>query len=417
MPSGKEAIILAGGLGTRLRDTVPDLPKCMAPVAGRPFLFYVINQLRSQGIERFIFSLGFRSDSILSYLETEFNTLDYTCCVEDQPLGTGGAIQVAAKLCNTDTVGIANGDTLYRADLVKAWELHKELNAECSLLLKPMKAFDRYGVVEIDPQNTITSFREKQFYEQGNINGGLYILNLPAFLSRGFPEKFSFETDYLEKYYEGGKFAGIIDNGYFIDIGIPEDFSRAQAELKKPPLDLHAIDKSWTIFIDRDGVINEEKKEDYILNWNEFKFYNGVKEALARIASRFGKIIVVSNQRGVGKRSMTLEDLQDIHRNMLHEIHAAGGRIDNIYYCTATENKDSCRKPNPGMAFKAKRDDPSIDLGKAIMIGNKLSDMRFARNAGLCSVFLATTNPDTPSPHPDIDLRFNDLLEFANRLG
>ena len=110
----KQAIILAGGLGTRLRSVVSDLPKCMAPVAGRPFLFYVINYLRSQGIEKFIFSLGYKHEVIEEYLKDQFSTLQYECSIEEEPLGTGGAIQLACKLATKKNVIIANGDTLFK---------------------------------------------------------------------------------------------------------------------------------------------------------------------------------------------------------------------------------------------------------------------------------------------------------------
>src|SRR5258706_6630752 len=111
---GHEAIILAGGLGTRLRNSVPDLPKCMAPVAGRPFLFYVINYLRSQRIEKFIFSLGYKHEVIEEWLAEQFATLDYQCVIEEEPLGTGGAILLACKKTTQKNVLIANGDTLFK---------------------------------------------------------------------------------------------------------------------------------------------------------------------------------------------------------------------------------------------------------------------------------------------------------------
>src|SRR5688572_27909966 len=112
-----EAIILAGGLGTRLRDTVPDLPKCMAPVAGRPFIFHVINYLRSQGIERFIFSLGYRHEIIEDYLNNNFSSLDHVVVIESSPLGTGGAIKLACEAATSKTLVLANGDTLYKVNL------------------------------------------------------------------------------------------------------------------------------------------------------------------------------------------------------------------------------------------------------------------------------------------------------------
>lgn len=413
----KEAIILAGGLGTRLRSEVPDLPKCMAPVAERPFLFYVINQLRAQGINRFIFSLGYRAEIVLNYLEQEFPTLNYTYAIEDIPLGTGGAIQLAARLCENETAVIANGDTLFKADLKQAWDKHLNSGAECSLMLKPMQDFDRYGVVETSEKNIVTLFREKQFYTEGNINGGLYILNVSQFLQKGFPEKFSFEKEYLEANYKQGHFLGISDNGYFIDIGIPEDFRKAQTDLIRKLPSLNEIDNTWTLLVDRDGVINHERKNEYVLNWGEFIFYEGVKQAMARLSHKLGRIILITNQRGVGKELMTLQDLERIHQEMQKQIEEAGGRIDAIYLCTSMDNKHECRKPNPGMAFRAFEDFPDIDPAKTMMAGNKPSDMRFARNAGIFSVFIRTTNPEVPFPHPDIDFQFPSLLDFANSLG
>ena len=412
----REAIILAGGLGTRLRDTVPGLPKCMAPVAGRPFLFYVINFLRSQGIEHFIFSLGYKHEIIESWLKEHFATLDYQCVTEPEPLGTGGAILLASERITEKNMVIANGDTLFKADLHEAAIFHDRHMAECTLLLKPMKRFDRYGVVETNEDHLVTGFREKSFYEAGTINGGIYLLNRDKFLDEEFPLKFSFETDYLEKYFTSRRIYGITHDTYFIDIGIPADYHRAQEELSRSFPGLSRITPEWTLFIDRDGVVNHEKKEDYILNIDEFRFYDGANEAFRILDRHFGKIILVSNQRGVGKGRMSEHDLQEIHRFMQQEIEAAGGRLDHIYYCTATSEKHPDRKPNPGMAFKAAREIPGIDLSRSLVIGNKLSDMQFGRNAGMFTVFAATTHPETPFPHPDIDCRFDSLLDFAKSL-
>ncbi len=412
----KEAIILAGGLGTRLKDTVPDLPKCMAPVAGRPFLFHVINYLRSQGIEKFILSLGNQHEIIEAYLAEHFATLNYQCSVEKEPLGTGGAIQLACSKAAEENVLIANGDTLFRVNIHKAFFFHNQNMAECTLLLKPMKAFDRYGVVETGTDHLVKNFKEKQFYRQGNINGGIYLLNRDKFFDEEFPDKFSFEKDYLEKLFSSRRIYGLVQDEYFIDIGIPEDYNRAQKELTKPSLALDTVDNSWTLFIDRDGIINHEKKEDYILNWQEFRFYDGVKDAFHQFANKFGKIVVVSNQRGVGKKLMTEADLSDITRRMQQEVETAGGRIDKIYYCTSADNRHPDRKPNPGMAFHARHDFQEIDLSKSIMVGNKPSDMLFGRNAGIYTIFIASTNPETAFPHPDIDLRFESVVDFARSL-
>jgi len=181
-------------------------------------------------------------------------------------------------------------------------------------------------------------------------------------------------------------------------------------------IDLNLIDKSWTLFLDRDGVINHEKKADYIRNWEEFAFYDGVLEALELLNDKFGVIVMVTNQKGVGKGLMTVDDLNRIHTNMLSTINGKNGRVDKIYYCADLEDDSPNRKPNAGMAFQAKHDFPSIDFSKSIMVGNKISDMKFGRNAGINTVFVATTNPDTEHPHPTVDLRFDNLLAFAKAL-
>jgi histidinol-phosphate phosphatase family protein len=181
-------------------------------------------------------------------------------------------------------------------------------------------------------------------------------------------------------------------------------------------IDLQQIDASWTLFLDRDGVINVEKEGSYIFHYGEFAFYEGNQEALRRCAEVFGHIVVVTNQRGVGKGMMTEADLRDIHDKMVAEIALAGGRIDRIYYADSLDNAHPLRKPQPGMAFAAKQDLPGIDLGRSVMVGNNLSDMEFGRNAGMYTVFLRTTDPDQPLPHDAIDLAFNSLYDFAKHL-
>jgi D-glycero-D-manno-heptose 1,7-bisphosphate phosphatase len=181
-------------------------------------------------------------------------------------------------------------------------------------------------------------------------------------------------------------------------------------------LDLTKIDKSWTLFLDRDGVINEEKAQDYVYHYHEFIFYNGVPEAMKVFAETFGPIIITTNQRGVGKGLMTEHDLHEIHKNMVADITTAGGRIDSIYFASSVYDDDPLRKPQTGMALLAQTDFPQIDFSKSIMVGNNISDMEFGRNAGMHTVFLKTTSPDTQLPHATIDLAFESLADFAKAL-
>lgn len=150
--------------------------------------------------------------------------------------------------------------------------------------------------------------------------------------------------------------------------------------------------RSWSLFLDRDGVINEKLEDDYVKNWEEFKFKQGSLKAIAGLGKIFGRIFVVTNQRGVGLGVMTEEKLNEIHKNMLSEVVKASGRIDKIYYCTAIDSSSECRKPNIGMGLAASRDYPEIDFSKSIMIGDSASDIEFGQKLGMMSVLITEGN-------------------------
>ena len=150
----------------------------------------------------------------------------------------------------------------------------------------------------------------------------------------------------------------------------------------------YPIDKSWTLFLDRDGVINRRLLDDYVKRWDEFEFLPGVKEAIAKLSRIFGRVVIVSNQQGIGKGLMTEKDLDHIHSMMVHEIEEAGGRIDAIYHCPELKEKNpECRKPKPGMALQAQKDFPEIDFEKSVMIGDSESDIEFGKRLGMLTVF------------------------------
>ncbi len=172
------------------------------------------------------------------------------------------------------------------------------------------------------------------------------------------------------------------------------------------------VDKSWTLFLDRDGVINVRLIDDYVKNINEFDFLSGVLDAMKVFAEKFGKVIVVTNQQGVGKGLMTLQDVNMIHNFMRKKIADKQGRVDAIYVCPQLKSDpDNFRKPNPRMAYMAQRDFPEINLNKSIMIGDSNSDMEFGRNAGMYTISIGDEVPKTSS-HDN----FNSLFEFAKSL-
>ncbi len=227
-----QCIILAGGLGTRLRSAVADLPKCMAPVADKPFLYWVITYLQQQKVTSFVLSLGYMHEVIEAYIKKDFPDVDIIFSVENEPLGTGGAIHLAMQLCKEENVFVVNGDTLFETNNENLLAQHLAKESKCTLALKPMSNFDRYGVVKTDSNKNIISFEEKRYQQTGLINGGVYLINRHSFLQEKFPQKFSFEKDYLEKYVSEIIMIGVQDEGYFIDIGIPEDFAKANKEIK-----------------------------------------------------------------------------------------------------------------------------------------------------------------------------------------
>jgi D-glycero-alpha-D-manno-heptose 1-phosphate guanylyltransferase len=384
-----DVVILAGGLGTRLRSAVSDVPKCMAPVDGKPFLYYLLLHLsRFSFVKKIILSLGYKHETIIDWLsqlhEFEF---EYSYSIEDTPLGTGGAIKKALNYTTENDVLILNGDTLFDLDLNLFVKQHLEHNAQLSVALKPMKNFDRYGNVEVNNQSVITAFKEKTCCIAGQINGGIYLLSNKK-LMNGLPEKFSFETEVLPQQVSIENIYGFIHNDYFIDIGIPEDYERANHELKVVNILNIDINGYETLFLDRDGIINRHRSNDYVKSWEEFEFLPGIRDFLALCNKHFKHIIIVTNQRGVGKGIMTEKKLIDIHTKMLEEIETRGGRIDKVYYCTATSDDDTNRKPNTGMALQAKQDYPDMDFSKSLMIGDSESDEMFAENLGMKMIYI-----------------------------
>jgi len=224
-----EAIILAGGLGTRLSSVVSDVPKCMAPVAGEPFLAHILRNLENQMFDHVILSLGYRHEVVIEWLRSRAFLFKVSWVIEREPLGTGGGIRRAMGKSREQEVFILNGDTMFAVDL-RAMRQASDTKYKALVALRPMKNFDRYGAVQVGAGNEIIAFEEKRFQAEGVINGGVYLLNKKLEDLSSFPEKFSFEKDFLEAEVKKGMLKGYISDSYFIDIGIPEDYYKAQED-------------------------------------------------------------------------------------------------------------------------------------------------------------------------------------------
>ncbi|MEI8327609.1 MAG: nucleotidyltransferase family protein [Candidatus Taylorbacteria bacterium] len=226
-----EIIILAGGLGKRLSHVVTDVPKPMAPIKGVPFLVYVLEYISRFDFDRVIMATGYKSAVVEGYFGKKYNAMEIVYSVENKPLGTGGALKQALGFCRDRDICIINGDTYFDVDLDKMRVFHEKSGARLTIGLKKMRDFDRYGTIEICGDD-ITKFNEKKPVTEGYINGGIYFMNRTTL--DGIKEKtFSFEKDYMEKGVSEGKFKGFLSDGYFIDIGVPEDYYRANKELMR----------------------------------------------------------------------------------------------------------------------------------------------------------------------------------------
>ncbi|EOD5131695.1 TPA: nucleotidyltransferase family protein [Campylobacter coli] len=213
-----QAIVLAGGLGTRLKSVVQDLPKPMAPINGKPFLAFVLEYLKKQGIAEVVLSVSYKYELIQEYFKDEFEGIKIYYNIEKELLGTGGAIKDALEFIQNQAY-VLNGDTIFDIDLKKL-----VLNdSKICIALKQMQNFDRYGTVKVDDQGIVTSFEEKVFKKQGLINGGVYLLKKDIFDEFDLEKKFSFE-EFLQANYKILKIQTQIFDDYFVDIGIPQDY-------------------------------------------------------------------------------------------------------------------------------------------------------------------------------------------------
>ncbi len=226
-----EAIILAGGLGTRLRSVVHEVPKVMAPVAGKPFLHYIITKLIKEKVTRIILATGYKHEIIREFISNSDYQADFIFSIEQEPLGTGGGIKLALESAIQQNIFIVNGDSYFNCRLADLIQLHHKSEGDISLALKPMQKFDRYGTVELEGDRII-HFNEKKYCEEGLINAGVYISRRSIFNELDLPEKFSMEKEVFEAETDTLKIMGFPFTDYFIDIGIPEDYEKAQEDFR-----------------------------------------------------------------------------------------------------------------------------------------------------------------------------------------
>lgn len=230
------AVVLAGGLGTRLRSVVADRPKVLAEVNGRPFLCYLLDQLTTAGIRRIVLATGYMAETVSSILGARYHDADLRYSVETEPLGTGGALRLALPHLDTDPVLVLNGDSFCAVDLATFAVAHAQRNAVASLALATVADISRYGAVDLAADGAITAFEEKgERRGQGLINAGIYLLQRSTFAAIPAGVAVSLERDVFPGLISNGLY-GFTQTGRFIDIGVPDDYQAAAAFFHDHPI-------------------------------------------------------------------------------------------------------------------------------------------------------------------------------------
>jgi len=224
-----EVIILAGGFGTRLQSVVKDVPKPMADINGKPFLFYLLSYVKQFDVHSIVLSVGYKQESIKSYFQNSFQGISLSYSSEDEPLGTGGALKKALEQTDEEYVLILNGDTFFNINLDRLFQAKTK---DVTIAVQEMKESDRYGTLDIDAIGNIRAFREKQWMQQGYINGGIYKIHRYLF-SKIKSTSFSFETFLTEHIHALNVDSYYEPDAYFIDIGIPKEYAKAQKDFKE----------------------------------------------------------------------------------------------------------------------------------------------------------------------------------------
>jgi len=373
-----KALVLCGGLGTRLRTVLPNIPKPMAPIIGKPFLDYILIWLKKRGIEDVILLAGYKAEQIETHVKDGRQYgLNVEYSIEPEPLGTAGAIKYALKNCHIgDEFLLINGDTYFDVELDSLISFHRSKNALTTITLRLVDEVSRYGIVSVNDEYRITQFKEKANSSgEGLINGGIYVLN--SAILDFIPENrsISLETEIFPQIVKDEKIFGYPEGGHFIDIGIPKDYELSQKLLPE----WEKEEKKSAIFLDRDGVIIEDT--GYVHTKDQIKFMPGALDVIKQINKSGRFCVVVSNQAGIARGYYTEDEAMEFERTIEEEMKKYGACIDRFYYCPYHPDgviekyrKDSIfRKPEPGMILKA-ANDLNISISKSVMVGDKESD-------------------------------------------
>ena len=387
----REALILAGGMATRLGETAADVPKCLLPVAGRPFLDHLLWNLRRQGVRRVVLCTGRLHDAVEAHIgDGSAFGVEAVYAREPEPLGTAGALALGARLIAGELAYACNGDSLFDANLPDlARHLREAPDAVAALAVRAVEDAARYGSVSADAAGRVTAFGEKSVGGPGLINGGVYCVRT-SWLASLPAQSASLERDVFPALASSGQLLALRSHGFFVDIGLPETLAAAQTSVA-------AWRRKPCAFLDRDGVINVDRF--YVHTPEEFTFTEGMPDAIRRLNDAGWLVIVITNQAGIGRGLYTEAEFEAFKEWIDERLAEAGAHVDATYHCPhhATagvgEYRRTCdwRKPGPGMLLAAMRDwEP--DAERSFMIGDRDKDMAAAAAAGVRGVLYRSGN-------------------------
>lgn len=380
----REALILAGGLGTRLGDLTVVTPKPLLNVGGRPFIDHVVWNLARQGIRRVVLSCGYRAESFSDHFaHNPITGVEVLVIAEPEPLGTGGAIAYGAReLVETEAL-VVNGDTLFDLNYLDLALLRRETDAPIALAVREVVDAGRYGVVRLDGSR-VTSFAEKDSLGPGLVSGGVYAASTDYLRSLS-PQVHSFECDDLPALVTAGMLSGRAYPGWFVDIGTPESIAGAREGIS-------AWRNKPAVLLDRDGVLNID--HGHVATPERFQWVPGAPAAVKMINDAGALAIVVTNQAGIAKGYYTEAEYLDFEQWISTQLAEHAAHLDATYHCPhhlggrgehAVEC--DCRKPAPGMVLQA-IGDFSLDPDRVVLLGDKQSDIIAAQAAGARGVLL-----------------------------
>lgn len=369
----KQAVILAGGLGTRLKPFTNTSPKPMIPIRGKPFLEYLINMLRENGIKEVVLLLGYLPEKIQEYFGdgSRFG-INIKYSIGDVEFDTAKRIKHAKGFLDENFL-LMYCDNYWPLNLKELLKFHNSQNKPFTVTAFSNKDNSTRSNMLIKEGKVIKYDKSRQEIDVNGVDIGFFILN-KKILDYISDENLSFGKDIFPILVGKNELSGYLTDHKYYSIGGSERLPATEKFLKEKKV----------IFLDRDGVINKKApKADYIKKWSEFEFIEGAKEAIAKLTKNNYKIFIISNQAGIARGMMTKQDLEDIHNNMKEELAKCGAKIDGIYYCPhGWDGGCECRKPKPGMFYQAAKEH-HIDLTKTIFIGDDERDVEAGQAADI----------------------------------